>query len=453
VSVGAWLRRNVAYPLWVARDRSPRLQRYRYLKRTQYFPAAQLRAIQLEGLRKTLLGAWQNTEYYREAFDAAGFDPRTFSSFEDLARVPILEKEAVRTRAESMRSRAHLDCRMSEFRTGGSTGKPVTVYRSSETIELSNASALRVFEWTGAQIGEPWGLVWGNPPEFVTPKQKLRNWLIDREIYLDTMKLTEASMRAFCDTWSRVRPTMLRGHSHSIYIFASFCLSAGITTVRPKGVISSSMMLLAPERAVIEKAFGCQVTDLYGCEELGLIGCECEQHSGMHLDMENVYVEIVDSAGRPVPDGEQGAVVVTCLIADAFPFIRYRLGDIASIRPEPCKCGRGLVVMNPVAGRVADFFVRPDGAVVAGVSLVERTLTRFPGVAQMQMIQESLARIVLKIVRAPEYDSDTERGLIDELKASVGASEVVIDFVEAIPQEPNGKFRFAISRVRNPFSV
>lgn len=453
MSVGSWLRRNFIYPLWVARDGSPRLKHYRSLKRSQYLTTDELQKIQLGKLRTTLERAWENTDYYRVAFNQAGFDPRSFFDFSDLERVPILEKEIVRTQASALLSKAHKDVHLSEFRTGGSTGKPVTIFRDFETIERSNASALRVFEWAGVNIGDPWGLVWGNPPEFSTLKQKLRNWLIDREIYLDTMHLTDASMREFCDRWRRHKPTVLRGHSHSIYIFASFCAANNITYIRPKAVISSSMMLLPSERVVIEKAFLCRVTDLYGCEEIGLIACECDRHSGMHVDMENVHVEIVDSAGKPMKAGEQGAVLVTCLIADAFPFIRYRLGDIASLRPELCSCGRGLIVMNSVAGRVADFFVRKDGAVVAGVSLVERTLTRFPGIAQMQMIQENLNTIVLKVVRGTQYDSETESKLIEELKASVGATDVAVDYVTTIPQEANGKFRFAISKVRNPFSI
>jgi phenylacetate-CoA ligase len=284
-------------------------------------------------------------------------------------------------------------------------------------------------------------------------KAKLRDYLIDREIYLDTMNMTGQSMLEFCEKWHRAKPTMLRGHSHSIFIFASFCLRSGITSIRPHGIISSSMMLLPTERRVIEQAFACKVTDLYGCEEVGLIGCECEKHDGLHVDMENLYVEIVDPKGLPVPDGQEGAVVVTSLIADAMPIIRYRMGDITSYRTQPCPCGRGLATINNVAGRVADFFVKPDGGLVAGVSLVERTLTKFPGIAQLQMVQPDLDRLILRIVRDPGYTAQTQQNIVDELKRSVGSRSVEIEFVEAIPQEHNGKYRFAISHVQNPFSV
>lgn len=453
MSAASWLRRNVVYPLWVAKDRSPRLRYLRELERSQYFNIERLRAIQRERLAEVLRHAYRETAYYRRLFDEIGFKPQDFRDERDLKRIPVLSKDPVRRQQADFLASSAKGRRLSVFKTGGSTGVPVEVLKDSHQVELVNATGLRVFRWTGWNIGEPVGMVWGNPPERASLKEKLRDALIEREIYLDTMSLTDESMSAFVGEWRRVRPTLLRGHSHSIYIFASFCDRQGIEDVRPTAIISSSMMLLPTERRTIEKAFGCKVTDLYGCEEVGLIACECEQHHGMHLDMENNYVELLDADGNDVAPGEDGAVVVTSLLNRAMPLIRYKMGDVASLANRACSCGRGLPLINGVSGRVADFFVRRDGSVVAGVSLVERTLTKFPGVAQMQIVQEDLDNLVLKIVKDPGYDGQTERALIEEFKSSVGAHNTVrIEFVGTIPQERSGKFRFAISRVPNPYA-
>jgi phenylacetate-CoA ligase len=86
------------------------------------------------------------------------------------------------------------------------------------------------------------------------------------------------------------------------------------------------------------------------------------------------------------------------------------------------------------------------------VSLVERTLTRFPGVAQMQIVQENLDRIVLKVVKDTNWTDATTGMLVNEFKASVGAhNDIDIEFLASIPQERSGKFRFAISKVPNPY--
>jgi len=452
LSGASWLRRNIVYPLWVAKDRSPRLRYLRELERTQYLEPARLKELQVRKLLETIEHAYRESPYYTRLFDSLGLKPADFRDERDLKKLPVLSKDQVRLHQKDFLARSLKDGPLSVFKTGGSTGVPVEVLKDPHTVELVNATGLRAFRTAGWNIGEPVGMIWGNSPTSFTPKEKLRNLLISPEIYLDTMSLTDESMSAFVDEWRRARPTLLRGHSHSIYIFASYCNQHRIDSVRPNAIISSSMMLLPTERVAIERAFACKVTDLYGCEEVGLIASECERHHGMHIDMESNYVELLDPSGDDVKTGEDGAVVVTNLLNRAMPLLRYKMGDVASMPGRTCECGRTLPLMNNISGRVADFLVRRDGSVVAGVSLVERTLTKFPGVAQMQIIQEDLDNIVLKIARDPNYSAATESALIDEFKTSVGThNRILIEYVTAIPQERSGKFRFAISKVANPF--
>jgi len=454
MSVTSWLRRNVVYPLWVAKDRSPRLAYLRELEASQYYPLPRLKELQFAKLQAMLAHAYSDVPHYRQLFDRLGLKPADIRDERDLRRLPVLGKDEVRRNQKDFLARSLKDGPLSVFKTGGSTGVPVEILKDPHTVELVNATGVRVFRWAGWDLGEPVGMIWGNPPASLSVKEKLRDLLISPEVYLDTMNLTEESMFEFVAKWKRARPTLLRGHSHSIYILASFCLKHGVDTVRPNAIISSSMMLLPSERRVIEKAFACKVTDLYGCEEVGLIATECEKHDGMHIDMENNYIELLDQQGNPAAPGVDGAVVVTSLLNRSMPLIRYKMGDVASMPERVCSCGRTLPLMNNISGRVADFLVRRDGSVVAGVSLVERTLTKFPGVAQMQIVQEDLDHIVLKVVQDTNWSEATGNALVDEFKASVGDhNQVEIEFVAAIPQERSGKFRFAISRVANPFGA
>src|SRR5262249_55172685 len=160
-------------------------------------------------------------------------------------------------------------------------------------------------------------------------------------------------------------------HSHSLFMLARYVCEQKIVDLRPVGIISTSMMLLPSERAVIETAFGCKVTDRYGCEEVGLIGCECERHRGFHLDIEHLFIEFLRPDGAEAAPGEEGAIVVTDLYNHGMPFIRYRIEDVGVPTDRLCECGRGLPLMERVTGRVADYLKRQDGSLVAGVSLVE----------------------------------------------------------------------------------
>ena len=88
-----------------------------------------------------------------------------------------------------------------------------------------------------------------------------------------------------------------------MYLFAEFVRSQGLGPIRPRGIISTAMVLHDWQRQVIEEVFACKVTNRYGCEEVSLIACECERHEGLHVNCDGVYVELLRD-GRPVRPGE-----------------------------------------------------------------------------------------------------------------------------------------------------
>ena len=105
-------------------------------------------------------------------------------------------------------------------------------------------------------------------------------------------------------------------------------------------------------------------------------------------------------------------------------------------------------LMERVAGRVADYLKKPDGSMVAGVSLVERTLTAIAGIEQMQIVQDQPRALELNLVRAPDYSPASEHALLAEFRRVFGPDfEFRVSYLERIPQERSGKYRFSICRV------
>ena len=104
--------------------------------------------------------------------------------------------------------------------------------------------------------------------------------------------------------------------------------------------------------------------------------------------------------------------------------------------------------MERVTGRVADYLKRRDGSLVAGVSLVERTLTAIAGIEQLQIVQPSRDEIVLNVVRATDFTAASEAALLAELHGVFGEGITFrTQFLERMPQERSGKYRFAICQV------
>ena len=416
------------------------------LERTQFLSESELRDRQRERLRTISAAACRDTVFYARRFADAGVGTE-LRSLEDLQKLPILTKRDVRAHARELLSVRSSGQNILEFRTGGSTGVPLTLLIAEEVSHQRNAAARRSNCWTGWRVGEPVGAVWGNPKLPDTVKERLREELLEPTVYLDTMTMSPNAVRAFARAWRRKGATLLFGHAHSLYLLAQMTRDLGIDDFRPRAIIATSMMLLPHERRVIDDVFGVRVFDRYGCEEVGLVGCECERHTGLHINIDHLIVEFIREDGRPAAPGERAFVVVTDLINDTMPMLRYRVEDLAAPMPGACGCGRGLPLMNQVAGRTADFLVRADGTRVAGVSLIENTLTKFDGIEQMQIVQEDLQRIVLRIVAARGGYADPRTALREYFGATFPGARIDIEDVNAIAREPNGKYRFSICRV------
>ncbi|MGC9941102.1 MAG: AMP-binding protein [Verrucomicrobiota bacterium] len=101
----------------------------------------------------------------------------------------------------------------------------------------------------------------------------------------------------------------------------------------------------------IEKNWGAKVYSTYGVTELANSLCECAAGRGGHLHDEQLYLEVLDDAGRLLADGEVGEVVATTFGVEAMPLIRYRTGDCAALFTEKCRCGRKTPRIGPIIGR------------------------------------------------------------------------------------------------------
>ncbi|QCF26297.1 glycosyltransferase [Hydrocarboniclastica marina] len=442
------LSKHFFYPAWDMKDRSSRLQEWRELEKQQWLPRKELEQLQWSRLRKMVAYAARNSPFYRQLFQQHGIDPKVIRSLADFRAIPVTTKVDIRNNTDAFISEPYNKASLVRAKTGGSTGVSLNLFFDEACQERRNAAQLMADRWAGWDLGMKKASVWGNPPVAKTVKQKLRNNLLDRTIYLDTMDLNDQSMGAFVQRWRDEKPGAVFGHAHSIYIFARYLLDNAVTDLRPEGIVATSMMLLEHERRDIELAFDCKVTNRYGCEEVGLIACECEVHKGMHLNTPHVLVEFLDENDQPVAEGEPGKIVVTDLNNFAMPLIRYRVEDIGVYSSRECACGRGMPILERLEGRVADFLKLPSGGRVAGISLVERTLTKVPGIEQMQLVQEQLDQVLIRRVKGKDYTSTTDSELTAAMREVFDESvELKIETVDAIPQEPSGKYRFSICKV------
>jgi phenylacetate-CoA ligase len=159
-------------------------------------------------------------------------------------------------------------------------------------------------------------------------------------------------------------------------------------------------------RGALERAFGCPAYDTYGLSEIvgpGVAG-ECEARRGLHVCDDHFLPEVIDPAtGGLLRAGQEGELVLTTLTKRAIPMVRYRTGDVTTLDPEPCPCGRTSVRIGRIKGRSDDMLV------IKGVNLypseVEATLLAVGELEPHYVLivdrRETLARVEVQVEPAP----------------------------------------------------
>ncbi len=441
------LNRRIVQPLVAAKRGSHHLRYLAELERTQFDPPEAIRARQLVKLKAQLAHAFATVPYYRRTWAATGVHPSDLKTLADLAHFPILPKADVRTRGTELHSTAYRGAKMRTKTTSGSTGVPLKIVLDEAGAQWKTACTLRADQWSGWRLGQRVAKVWGNPEyRHFGLRGRLTNAIVDRAVYLDTIGLTSGRIAEFARALRRHRPGMVFGHAHSLYLLACALKKARIGDIRPNGVVSTAMPLHDWQRVVIEEAFGTPATNRYGCEEVSLIACQCERHAGLHVAAESVLTEV---DGKPTGTGK---LLVTDLSNAAMPLIRYEIGDVVTLSDAPCACGRGLPVIEKVEGRDADFVVTPAGALISGISLTENFALHIRGAAQVQIVQETTTHLRVRLVKDDAFSDASHRQLAKLVTETFGPTmRYDVEFLDVIPQEPSGKYRFCISKVAAEF--
>lgn len=447
----AFANRHLVQPLWAWKANSPHLNYLRTLERTQYDPAGVIRDRQLAAVREIARHAWETVPFYRDRWTALGLGPDAIRTLADLGQFPVLTKADLRAHSARLRSSA-CETGLVSKTTSGSTGVPLTVVVDPDAMAWKRACTIRSDQWSGWRLGQRVARLWGHgAAERGGWKSRLRRHFVDRESFLNTLGIDRPRLRAFAEHLRRKPPGLLFGHAHSLYLLAAYVRKFCPGTVHPVGVVSAAMALHDWQRGVIESAFGRPVTNRYGCEEVSLIACECEEHRGLHLNADSVYCEVVPD-DRLSAGPNAGRLLITDLTNRAMPLIRYQVGDVVIPSDRTCRCGRGLPLIEEVVGREADYVLTPAGTLISGISLTDHFATEIRGATQVQIVQEKLRFLRLRMVAGDGFGPDSHRQIETLVRNTFGTEMgFEVELVDAIPQEPSGKYRFCVSPVATAY--
>jgi phenylacetate-CoA ligase len=409
-----------------------------------------VRRRQAERLRETVRNAYENVPFYREAMDERGVEPADIETVDDVTRLPTTTKEDFREQYPDGLFAVDRSAVRRLHASSGTTGKPKIVAYTDADLDVwrevmaRSLAAAGVTEADLVQNAYGYGLFTGGAG-LQQGAETLGASLLPMGGG-DTAKQLEL----MCDLGSDV---LACTPSYSLYL-ADHAERQGLDPAElpVSTVIFGAEPCTDPMREAIERRLDVTGIDIYGLSEIVGPGVSVECHEaqdGLHVWEDRFYPEVVDpETGEPLPAGEAGELVLTTLSKEALPVLRYRTGDVTSLRYDACDCGRTTVRMDNVTGRADDMLV------VRGLNLypsqIEAAVVDIDGVAPHYRIdlreEDNLDVIELTVERAADADrtvGELESVVFDRLDATLSFTPDAVEVVGAggIERTETGKVK------------
>ncbi len=443
-----FLYRHVLIPAFETGIKWRKTFRYwKELERSQWLGREELERIQFAALHRLVSHAFANCPYYQKEWSKRGLRPQSLKTLEDFGSWPIIGRETVRENRLRMRM-ASSGKRLFPKSTGGSSGVPLYFDLDMNSYAWKLATWYRGYDWANAAPGTKqlwlWGVPLGPQPWWKPFKDRLYQRFY-RRFVLNCFHLNEETFHRYLHQLNRYKPDVIVAYTNALYVFAQFLDGENLKVFRPKSIVLGAEKVHDFQRQLIERVFGCQVYETYGSREFTFIAGECDRHRGLHLSIETLLVEVVDDYGRPVPEGEEGNIVITDLTNYGMPFVRYANDDRAVAGWKKCSCGRGLPLLRKVVGRRLDILQTPDGRKIPG-EFFPHLMKDFPAVKRFQVVQEDLNHIQLRVVLKNAWNEGDRKFLDHEIRKVLGQA-IRFDLlpVDDIPLTRAGKLQVVLN--------
>jgi phenylacetate-CoA ligase len=397
-------------------------------------------------LSNLLEAAWRSP-YYRAVFESAGIRGDT-PPREALALIPMTPRNVLRERPNDLLTQPKLPKGTQVMKTSGTTGSSASVvYYTPEFHRLQTAvRERRCLNVNGVDYTDR-RVMFGVRQICRFDQQRPPFWRFSPAedlAYASIYHMSDQFLPYYVEFLHRYRPVVIKGIPSALRTLAHYACEHSTLPPPARCIITQAEFLSDGDREVIERAWGCRVTDEYGAVEGCVLACQCKS-GRYHLSPDIGITQIVDADGTPCPPGVSGELVCTGLHNLLQPLIRYRIGDLARwSENQHCDCGYQTPVIEGIDGRVDDICWTPDGRRVAIFAPMFRRLSE---IREAQVVQNRLNEFTVYVVPCPGFGSEERAELERKMHQHVGPVTVSIEIVDTIRRDPSGKFRPVVCAV------
>ncbi|MCL5019365.1 MAG: phenylacetate--CoA ligase, partial [Patescibacteria group bacterium] len=326
---------------------------------SEYLDREALTKLQISRLQKVAQKVYENVPFYSEMFDKIRLKPSDITSLDILSSLPLTDKETLRLHYPFGMFAVPMAEVKEIHASSGTTGKPTVVAYTENDIKVWSEVMARSIACAGGtkndiiQNAYGYGLFTGGIGVHYGAL----------ELGAAVVPMSSGGTRRQLQIMQDFGTTILTcTPSYSLYL-AEEAKATGMDPTRSTlriGILGAEPWSSGMRRE-IEKIWNMKAYDIYGLSEIigPGVAIECEGQEGLHIWADHFLPEVLDPAtGKPVPEGEDGMLVLTTLTKEATPFIRYATKDIVNITSKPCPaCGRTSPRISRIKGRTDDMLI------------------------------------------------------------------------------------------------
>ena len=404
--------------------------------------------------------AYDNSRFWHDWFDSAGLHPGDINTLEDLAKIPQCTKKDLLARPERDRLTQDPE-KCNRGSTSGSTGGPLAVFNSKRSTDhILTMTLFRFTRMTGFKMGRKMMTIEYAPPSKQPEDPTKPTRSSSRKVFGVAVHLIRPISRRIykvvylgyrmddvAPEIADYKPRLIYGTPTYLRLLADWVRSTGNEDIRPKENFLTGEPLDEPTRGIHRRDPRLADDERLWRARIRFHRRGVQGEIRMHIQSDSVILEVMRD-GKPALPGEPGELVITGLINDAMPLIRYNIGDVGILSDARCPCGRTLPLLASVEGRVIDHIRLPSGRVVSP----KRVMTMMHGIPDLprsQLVQETLDTFTLRVFEDSPAARVATTEFLRQLKAEIG-EESTVNVTFETPDRLRAKFRPVISRLDSP---
>lgn len=388
--------------------------------------------------------AMKNTSFYKFLYQNIE-EPY---KIENLQTLPILTKEMLRKNCEEIFTLPKNKSVLSK--TGGTTGVALEVRFTKKDVEERFSMLDHFRNNYGYKLGEK--TAWFSGKTLLNDKdiRKNRFWKSDYLFdvhYYSTFHISDRTAKYYLENLIKFKPKYMIGFPSSLLELARIGKKLNIDF--PKGIraiFGTAETITEQLKIEVEDYFKTRILNQYASSEGAPFIVECPL-GNLHLELQSGVFEVLDSNNLQT---NKGRLIVTSFTTHGTPLIRYDIGDEIELEEKSCMCGNNNPLVKEILGRSSDYLVSLDYGKI-NLGNISNTLKNVPGIIKMQVIQEEVNSIHIKICADPkEYTQNAEKTFLQNWRERIGNRQIItIEIVEEIPNEKSGKFKMVINKLKN----